>query len=194
MVRKAVLLGLVFSASMLIPLRGTRAAEESHKAFLTRIQEAKTTAVFLTAVFHIQDEAERVREFRQYGTGFVIDTSSAPGLRIVTNRHIVELQSKPGIFADQILAKVNLEGAHDATYFQAILVKEEDFDQLPLVRGLRGEGGIDFLAEILVGHLVVLGNDLAEEPVFESVHPTDCFAFLRLDPAEFAVLPVGFSL
>ena len=136
MVRKVSLLGLVFSTSILIPVQGTRAAEEPHKTFLARIQEAKTTVVFLTAVFHVQDEAERVREFRQYGTGFVIDTSSAPGLRIVTNRHIVELRSKPGIFADQVLAKVNLEGAYDATYFQAVLVKvHEKYDVAILTIG-----------------------------------------------------------
>jgi S1-C subfamily serine protease len=101
-------------------------AQESphgYEALLTRIQEAKTTSVFLTAVFRIQDDAERIREVRSSGTGFVIDTSAAPALRVVTNRHVVEMNRH---LADEILVKVNLEGATEPALVSATVVGVHD--------------------------------------------------------------------
>lgn len=83
-----------------------------------RIEEAKTISVYITSIFYIKDSADRIHEERGYGTGFVIDTTKAPGLKIVTNRHVLELNlNGQKIRANKVLIKVNLPNINEPVYY-----------------------------------------------------------------------------
>lgn len=88
-----------------------------------RVEEAKTISVYITSIFYIRDNAERIHEERAYGTGFIIDTTKAPGLKVVTNRHVLELNlSGQKIRANKVLIKVNLPNVNEPVYYTGKII------------------------------------------------------------------------
>lgn len=97
---------------------------------IKRIEEVKTISVYITSIFYIKDNAERIHEDRAYGTGFIIDTTKAPGLKVVTNRHVLELNlSGQRIRANKVLIKVNLPNVNEPVYYIGkIIGLSENYD------------------------------------------------------------------
>lgn len=139
-----------------------------------RIKEVKTISVYITSIFYLRDSAERVHEERTYGTGFIIDTTKAPGLKVVTNRHVLELSlNGQNVRADKVLIKVNLPNVSEPVYYIGKIIglsTKYDIAILTLDRLYNIVSGIEFKKTKDDKIYVMLGNKalLIEQQFAES--------------------------
>lgn len=93
------------------------------------IKSARNSAINVTACFN--DGGKFVGKG---GTGFVIDTKKSPGLLVVTNRHILERETKDKkiITPCKILLKVNLSDI-DYTFWEASIIGMHDLYDIALL-------------------------------------------------------------
>lgn len=115
-----VLVGIYLFNSKQVFAEGTFSAQD---ILVKRVEEAKTVSVYITSIFYMRDNAERIHEERAYGTGFIIDTTKAPGLKVVTNRHVLELNlNGQKVRANKVLIKVNLSNINEPVYYTGKII------------------------------------------------------------------------